>query len=138
MAALYTWCPECGCDFNDIDYEYQVCSHCGWHRAGKQEQASVAPREKHGPKKRTAGTNYQREIFIQLFAGCIMGKYGNRYRLWDKRRNPLRRFSVSTFLQVKKYCREKNGGWVIDVRKVRALRKNTWLKQYYLTLKNKQ
>jgi hypothetical protein len=31
----------------------------------------------------------------------------------------------------------EDGGFVIDLIAIRKLRRNTWIKQYYLTLKNK-
>lgn len=27
----HTECPKCGRDYDDIDYEYQICSKCGWN-----------------------------------------------------------------------------------------------------------
>ncbi len=28
-------CPSCGRDYDDIDYDYQTCSKCGWDAANK-------------------------------------------------------------------------------------------------------
>ena len=28
--SAYTDCPKCGRTYDEIDYEYQCCSKCGW------------------------------------------------------------------------------------------------------------
>lgn len=37
---LETECPKCGRDYDEIDYEYQICSKCGWNvEKGKFEKS---------------------------------------------------------------------------------------------------
>ena len=34
--AAYHDCPKCGRSYDEIDYEYQSCSKCGWDEAGQK------------------------------------------------------------------------------------------------------
>lgn len=36
--SLYNYCPECYNYFDDIDFDYQICSRCGWDAEKDQEQ----------------------------------------------------------------------------------------------------
>lgn len=33
---LYTSCPNCGEDYDEIDYEYQICSLCKYNANNQQ------------------------------------------------------------------------------------------------------
>jgi hypothetical protein len=131
-----TICPICGHDVSESGEQFGHCPECGY-QWNTMVTYTEGRKPKRAPKKRLGGTDYQRAVFIDLFNGGKIAKYGSRYRLWDKRMHPLRRFRISTFLQVKKLCRLYKGFWYIDRKKVRALRRNTWVKKYYLTLKKK-
>jgi len=79
----------------------------------------------------------QREIFIALFDRGSIGQTGTtRFTVWNRYKNPLRRFGLAMYVSIKKYCRrDKDGAFVIDLRKVRKARRNSWIKQYYLWMK---
>ncbi len=81
-------------------------------------------------------TPYQKKIMLVVLYGGAITKCGKfRYRAVTKKREPLYSFTVSTFLKLKNYLRETKLGWVLDGRKIMKLRRNTWVKQYYLQLK---
>lgn len=31
---LDEYCPSCGTEYDEIDYEYQICNHCGYNNNG--------------------------------------------------------------------------------------------------------
>lgn len=36
-------CPKCGRDYNDIDYDYQSCSKCGWDEENQKWETPMEP-----------------------------------------------------------------------------------------------
>ena len=88
--------------------------------------------------KRFFVTSYQRARLEVLLQGGFVAYWMNgKYRVWDNKRRPIHRLSVSGFLKIKKFLRRKENGYVIDYRVVRSLRKNCWIKERYLQLRKK-
>lgn len=48
MGMLYN-CPKCGHEYDEIDYEYQICHHCNWNANEQLPRVSV---ERFGAKPR--------------------------------------------------------------------------------------
>jgi len=99
------------------------------------------PPERQEVKRNAKGcrvTDHQKKVMLAMFAGGFLGAYGKKYKVWDRRRRPLHKLSASGFLRIKRYLRKKDGGYVLDYTAIRRLRRNTWVKKYYLTLKNKE
>ena len=76
-------------------------------------------------------TATQKKAFTLLLNDCTMGKYGVRYRIWDKKRNPVMRFDQKTFIPLRKFCREMRNGYTIDKRIIRGMNKNTTAYKLY-------
>lgn len=36
-------CPKCGRNYNDIDYDYQSCSKCGWDEENQKWEKPIEP-----------------------------------------------------------------------------------------------
>ena len=95
------YCPACRMPYDEVDYIYKVCHHCGYNAEIRQYEQTG--KRQAGPRE---ANKVQREILRILFAGGHVGPYGNRYRAWDRYKNPLKRFSVATFRNLKRFCRE--------------------------------
>lgn len=83
-------------------------------------------------------TNNQKYIINNLLTGSFITIQKGRYRMLDKLRNPQRSFTDKTFKGIKKLLRkDKQGLLVIDLRIVRAMSGNTWVKKLYKSLNKK-
>lgn len=81
-------------------------------------------------------TQLQKLIIEHLFAGGNIAAYAHKYRLRDRKYNPLRTFGFSTYYCIKKFMRKDKAGYmVIDKNKVRKQSGHTWIKKYYKSLK---
>jgi hypothetical protein len=69
-----------------------------------------------------------------LLEGGHIARWRDKYRVWDKKGNPLNRCSVDGFLKIKKYLTPKDGGFIIDKIAISKLRPNTWIRQYFESL----
>lgn len=85
-------------------------------------------------------TGLQQQICIYLFEGAYIVQASPRYyRLLDTTRYPLRSFRYITFKAIAPYLRKtKKKTFVIDLRKVRAARKNSGIYKYYQKLKSQK
>lgn len=79
-------------------------------------------------------TDLQRYIMLHLLNGGNITQVSGQYRLRDYSCHPLRKFSNSTMKRIKPFLRKDRkfpGLFVLDLRKVRSLRRNHYIKQQY-------
>jgi hypothetical protein len=78
-------------------------------------------------------TDAQKHIITQLLRGCSIYGHQFGFLLRGTENNFISKVNPRTYRQVKYYLRrdKKTGLFVIDKRKVRSERKNTWIKQTY-------
>lgn len=82
-------------------------------------------------------TSLQKYVFEELLKGGSIALAGT-YRLRDRYRNPLRKLTADTCYIVFKLCRRKNRLWIIDLRLVRSLHGNHFVKKAYKQIKSAQ
>lgn len=41
----YRDCPKCSRNYNEVDYEYQCCSKCGWDAEKEDWTKAIEPQE---------------------------------------------------------------------------------------------
>lgn len=77
-------------------------------------------------------TTNQKSIIELLFKGCFVAAHNNRYRVLNANRHPEIAFTTKTAKKILPLLRKKkDGSMVIDLRQVRSMNGNTWVKQHY-------
>jgi hypothetical protein len=76
-------------------------------------------------------TSNQKYIIELLFSGSFITQHNGRYRLLDKACNPQLAFTEKTITGFKNLLRKQKGVQVINLKAVRAMRDNCWVKQLY-------
>lgn len=75
-------------------------------------------------------TANQKKAAITLING---GMIAPGFRLLDNKKNPVLRLTPRSFHLIKRLCKlDKKGLYIISIQAVRKLRKNHFVKQYYL------
>ena len=77
-------------------------------------------------------TPTQKKVMLVLFAGGTIAKVGNAYRLRDSKVNVVLKFYYNTLFAIREYITSHKGVYQLSKSKVRAQRKNKWVKREYL------
>lgn len=83
-------------------------------------------------------TQKQKIIILAMLDGGSIAAYGNNFRLRDTTCTPVMKFTYKTFKPISDYLRKKDGLYTLDKVAIRKMRKNSWIKQTYLSKQNEK